>query len=260
MEPVLHLWLFHSTPSLLVAASASLSAGCRVQPGVCCPFPVRTGGVHTKAAPSPAAGQWQQQLGASQARACPSHPFSFEIEPLTNGIDLKYVSYSSLELALFPAFSEAVRASSFLDGWDRAQPGSFCPGKALLRRAQALAEHHSQSLPTCRWPPYLVSFSTRRGQTWFLFSFISISNVMSQREMICRRREQKKIARFWRIRKRLERSGYWGREFPCGSSGAQSGAVGGDQWLEQSASTFRAASRPRESWERELGAERFRVC
>lgn len=44
----------------------------------------------------------------------------------------------------------------------------------------------SRYLSICPWPPYLASFFTRRGQTRFLLSFISISNMMSQREIICK--------------------------------------------------------------------------
>lgn len=66
----------------------------------------------------------------------------------------QYVSYSSLELALFLAFSEAVSASSFLDGWDGAQAVSFYPGEAELRRTQALAKHHSQSFPASGHPTW----------------------------------------------------------------------------------------------------------
>lgn len=95
------------------------------------------------------------------------------------------------------AFSKAARAWAFLGSWDRAQTLSFCPSKVVLSRARALAKHLSQYLPTCRGPPYLVSFSTRRGQTRFLFSFISISNMMSQREMICKGKEQKQVCMWW---------------------------------------------------------------
>lgn len=107
------------------------------------------------------------------------------------------MSCTGLELALLLTFSRAPRAWSFLHGWDRAQTLSLIPGKAALSKARALANHLSQYLPTCPWPPYLVSCCTRRGQTRFLFSFISISNMMSQREMICKGKEQKQVCTRW---------------------------------------------------------------
>lgn len=95
---------------------------------------------------------------------------------------------------------------------------------------------------------YPESFSTSRGHVLFLASFISISSMMSQRAMICNRKEQKQA---WRVRKRLERSGYWCEGSLCGRSTAHRVLEAGS---DSSPSPFGNAVGPRRSWERELGS------
>lgn len=91
-----------------------------------------------------------------------------------------------------------------------AWPPGLLPSRGA-RASRVLAQGHNTSF-------YPESFSTNRGHVLFLASFISISSMMSQREMICNRKEQKQA---WSIRKRLERSGYW--------------CEGSPLWKEQSA-------------------------
>lgn len=71
---------------------------------------------------------------------------------------------------------------------------------------------------------------------------------MSQRAMICNRKEQKQA---WRVRKRLERSGYWCEGNLCGRSTAHRVLEAGS---DSSPSPFGNAVGPRRSWERELGS------
>lgn len=131
------------------------------------------------------------------------------------------------------------------------------PGEAVQSRARALPKHLSQSFPACPWPPYLASCSTRRGQTRFLFSFISISNMMSQREMICKRKEQKEVCVrrvFGGLERRQEEAATGAGEILGGRSGAQPGVAGGSTDHSKPFCFQSRPGHPRGSWEGELGS------
>lgn len=87
----------------------------------------------------------------------------------------------------------------------------------------------SRYLSICPWPPYLASFFTRRGQTRFLLSFISISNMMSQREIICKGAGGSlHVAGLGGLggvrKKRLQAWGKWKKRHPAWDRGRGAGA------------------------------------